>query len=660
MQLKRILSMLLAAALIFSTSMVAVNAETVETIETFEVGVVAETTTPVSFSPAIYKSGDEVSVKISADQNTGITILKFSVKFDPDALEFVDYTSANLFSNDIEGVYVYSDSICYTLMMNNVSTATGEMLTLNFKVKESFCGDIAIYAEVFDGQDKNCINGLKVVPFVGGRASFAAHAVDADAGVVTEPTCTEEGYTTYHCDICNENIKGNTLASLGHTSDEPVVENRIESTCTENGAYDSVVYCSVCNEELSREGFVIDAHGHTEAEAVEENRVEATCTNNGSYDMVVYCSVCNAELSRESFVIDAHGHSPLDAVEENRVEPTCTKNGSYDMVVYCSVCNAELSREKTVLDALGHDTIPHDSKEPTCTAIGWDAYVTCSRCDYTTYVEKAALGHDLTKHDAKAPTCTEIGWNAYEDCSRCDYTTYEEIAANGHTEAEAKVENRVEPTCTKNGSYETVVYCSVCNAELSREKTVLDALGHDTIPHDSKEPTCTAIGWDAYVTCSRCDYTTYVEKAALGHDLTKHDAKAPTCTEIGWNAYEDCSRCDYTTYEEIAANGHTYGESTVVEPEYKVDGYTTHTCKVCNHQERYNITPGLTYILGDTNGNEVVDSEDAINLLYYTLLPESISINQECDFDGDGDVDSDDAIYLLYYTLLPEQYPLYK
>lgn len=95
--------MLLAAALIFSTSMVTVNAETVETvetIETFEVGVVAETTTPVSFSPAIYKSGDEVSVKISADQNTGITILKFSVKFDPDALEFVDYTSANLFSND--------------------------------------------------------------------------------------------------------------------------------------------------------------------------------------------------------------------------------------------------------------------------------------------------------------------------------------------------------------------------------------------------------------------------------------------------------------------------------------------------------------------------------------------------------------------------------
>ena len=536
MQLKRILSMLLAAALIFSTSMVTVNAETVENIETFEVGVVAETTTPVSFSPAIYKSGDEVSVKISADQNTGITILKFSVKFDPNALEFVDYTSANLFSNDIEGVYVYSDSICYTLMMNNVSTATGEMLTLNFKVKETFCGDIAIYAEVFDGQDKNCINGLKVVPFVGGCASFAAHAVDADAGVVTDPTCTEEGYTTYHCDICNENIKGNTLASLGHTSAKPVVENRIESTCTENGAYDSVVYCSVCD----------------------------------------------VELSREAIIIDATGHDAANAVEENRVNPTCTEDGSYDSVVYCSVCDEELSRETITLNKLGHDIITHEAQSPTCTQVGWDAYDTCSRCDYTTYKEIHPLGHN--------PTVT-------------------------------KEENRVEATCITDGSYDSVVYCSVCNEELSRENKTIKA---------------------------------------PGHNLIHHDAKDATCTEIGWNAYETCRICDYTTYVEISALGHKYGTPTIVEPEYKKDGYTTHTCSVCNHEEKYDITPALTYILGDADGNETIDSDDAIYLLFHTLLPEEYAVNQKCDFDGDGDLDSDDAIYLLYHTLLLEKYPLHK
>jgi hypothetical protein len=45
---------------------------------------------------------------------------------------------------------------------------------------------------------------------------------------------------------------------------------------------------------------------------------------------------------------------------------------------------------------------------------------------------------------------------------------------------------------------------------------------------------------------------------ALDHDYISHDPKAATCTEIGWNAYETCSRCDYTTYEEIPALGHSY------------------------------------------------------------------------------------------------------
>ena len=37
--------------------------------------------------------------------------------------------------------------------------------------------------------------------------------------------------------------------------------------------------------------------------------------------------------------------------------------------------------------------------------------------------------------------------------------------------------------------------------------------GHDRVSHDAKAPTCTEIGWDAYDTCSRCEYSTYVEKS---------------------------------------------------------------------------------------------------------------------------------------------------
>ncbi len=63
-------------------------------------------------------------------------------------------------------------------------------------------------------------------------------------------------------------------------------------------------------------------------------------------------------------------------------------------------------------------------------------------------------------------------------------------------------------------------------------------------------------------------------------------------------------------------------------------------------------------IKGDTDGNGVINSDDAIYLLYHTFLPDMFPANQDCDFDGNGYINSDDAIYLLYYTFLPDLFPL--
>ena len=53
-----------------------------------------------------------------------------------------------------------------------------------------------------------------------------------------------------------------------------------------------------------------------------------------------------------------------------------------------------------------------------------------------------------------------------------------QVAAE-HVPGEAVTENVVPPTCTEAGSYDEVVYCTACKAEISR-KTVTDpALGHD-------------------------------------------------------------------------------------------------------------------------------------------------------------------------------------
>ena len=241
--------------------------------------------------------------------------------------------------------------------------------------------------------------------------------------------------------------------------------------------------------------------------------------------------------------------------------------------------------------------VQHEAKAPTCTEIGWNAYETCSRCDYTTYAELPALNHDLEQHAAKAATCTEKGWDAYDTCSRCDYTTYAELPALNHDLVHHDAQA---PTCTEKGwdAYDT---CSRCDYTTYAE---LPALNHALVHHEAKAPTCTEIGWNAYDTCSRCDYTTYAEQPALNHDLVQHAAKAPTCTEKGWNAYNTCSRCDYTTYAELPALNHDY-QAVTVDPTCEADGYTVFTCSRCKDSYTANPTDKLGHKFGAWSPNGI-------------------------------------------------------
>ena len=257
----------------------------------------------------------------------------------------------------------------------------------------------------------------------------------------------------------------------------------------------------------------------------------------------------------------------------------------------CVTCGAEYGEK----DPNNHALEQHAAKAPTCTEIGWDAYDTCSRCDYTTYAELPALNHDLEQHEAKAPTCTETGWDAYETCSRCDYTTRKELPALNH---DLKQYAAKAPTCTEKGwnAYET---CSRCDYTTYTELT---ALNHDLVQHEAQAATCTKPGWNAYETCSRCDYTTYAEQPALKHNLVRHAAKAPTCTEKGWSAYETCSRCDHTTYAELPALNHDY-QAVTVAPTCETDGYTVFTCSRCNDSYTADPTDKLGHQFGAWSPN---------------------------------------------------------
>ena len=199
------------------------------------------------------------------------------------------------------------------------------------------------------------------------------------------------------------------------------------------------------------------------------------------------------------------------------------------------------------------------------------------------------------------------------------------------------------PTCESIG-YETRI-CTVCNNVQVREVQIL---GHDMKPSAEIAPTCTTPGVTAGTKCSRCDYSTCTEIPALKHSLTQFEAKPQSCTEVGWNAYEKCSRCDYTTYVEIPKIEHKY-ISVVVKPDYKVEGYTLHTCEVCGGSYKDNFTEALSYLPGDIDGNGVVDASDSTRILKYITGYDVEVIEVALDVNRDGKVNILDAVTILLY-----------
>jgi len=367
------------------------------------------------------------------------------------------------------------------------------------------------------------------------------------------------------------------------TPNDPVTENLVDSTCTEPGSYDSVIYCGVCNTEISREEKTVNAKGHRIWQVAEPGTLVQNyiASNSSSYPFTVsegiITSTNKRDYSSSTFTVTASRAFNLE------LQYKVASESSYD---FLTIKHNSTQKDKisglTSWASLTISMQPGDivtftySKDSSQSQNSDCAYIklltassvienkqlipateellstlnsTCTEdvcCDVCNAVLIARLGHDYIHHEAQESTCTEVGWSAYDSCSRCDYTTYVEILALDHDYIHHEAQ---ESTCTEVGwsAYDS---CSRCDYTTYVE---IPALDHDYIHHEAQEVSCTEIGWSAYDNCSRCDYTTYVEIPALDHDYIHHEAQEVSCTEIGWSAYDTCSRCDYTTYVEIPA-----------------------------------------------------------------------------------------------------------
>ena len=240
----------------------------------------------------------------------------------------------------------------------------------------SVCEEVLVAQETIEANGHTWVDADCTTP----KTCSECHDTEGEAlghdydAVVTAPTCTQDGYTTYTCH-CGDSYVANTVTATGHTMGAWVETQA--PTCTEQGS--KVRECSVCDHAEVSE---IDALGHVPGNVVVENRVPSTCTTLGSYEEVISCTKCDEEISRRTVTIPMINHAHNAVV----TAPTCTQDG---YTTYTCVCGH--SYTGNVVPATGHDYAIVITA-PTCTEQGYTTH-TCHCGD--SYVDNyvAALGH---------------------------------------------------------------------------------------------------------------------------------------------------------------------------------------------------------------------------------------------------------------------------
>lgn len=335
-----------------------------------------------------------------------------------------------------------------------------------------------------------------------------SHILYEDAEMSSDPhaaTCEEDAYTVYTATY-EENQDTNTVTekgtATGHkwsvewswdTESNPVtatatftcendqnhkdtvkVNAEIETTDAECGKAGSITYKAVVNKD----GKDYSADKTVETDALAHNW-QVTWTWSEDHLTATAHFVCSRDDSHTDEVTGIAATevviTPADCLTNKVVKYTATVtkdgqtfNGETEEITLDKDPNTHASAETY----LKEDTV----KEATCLENGYtgDYYYVC--CDTLAVEGKTTekTGHtegDMVTENKVDPTCTVEG--SYDEVIRCTVCgevisrVTKSIEKTAHTPGEAKKENVKAATCTEEGSYDEVVYCTVCHEELS-------------------------------------------------------------------------------------------------------------------------------------------------------------------------------------------------
>lgn len=216
--------------------------------------------------------------------------------------------------------------------------------------------------------------------------------------VITPPTCTEKGFTTYTCSKCEHSYIDSYVDALGHSYGEWTVKT--PATCTTEGLKERDCQREGCNHKETQ---IIPTLGHSYQESDWIDEVPATCTAEGTKGHY-HCDTCNKDF------------------DKNGTELTSLTIGKKDHVLEWKRSNTEHWQECANCDYAtshaAHNIQSTADKKPTCTEPGHTAGERCADCGYSTNsTDIPALGHNYTT-SVTAPTCMEKGYTTHT-CTRC-------------------------------------------------------------------------------------------------------------------------------------------------------------------------------------------------------------------------------------------------
>ena len=434
--------------------------------------------------------------------------------------------------------------------------------------------------------------------------------------VVTAPTCLEEGYTTYTCQVCPEETEGHSYVDdytnpLNHNYDDGVVTT--QPTCTEEGIKTFTCLNAGCTAQTTDHSYTVPvaALGH---ELVKFDGEESTCNEAGH--VAYYQCAAESEGNERSYYCGCYFASEEDTTVQ--ATPIATTE---DALTVWKQGDGALPLRQCVDADKNHECDYDDCDEvlSSHTDVGKD-----HKCDI--YGENCALGRIGAHEDQdnadmlhKCDYCGEkLRDHEFSD-GICDCGYVQDLKVTITIKAQNQNDQNVpvDDIKYKNSGEDftkTLNLSEMFNASCYTIQSVSAKVGGVDVENEYQGNTLTIASEKLTGNVEIVVNAYQNHQTDAGH--TTVTIKDPTCTEPGEKkTVLTCINCstEYSTAtEEIPAKKHDW-VVTEVAPTFDADGYTNYHCKNDDRHDYKDVHEGTKLIaVAEFNSTKYQTLEEAV------------------------------------------------